>query len=82
MAEQFPKEIDLVVYAEEPKPECKYDRIQWVDLNAAEPKLNAFKQRHKDDPVANGKLQTKVNGVRRVPELQTLGGAAKNKESF
>ena len=82
MAEQFPKEIDLVVYAEEPKPECKYDRIQWVDLNTAEPKLNAFKQRHKDDPVANGKLQTKVNGVRRVPELQTLGGADKNKESF
>ena len=29
MAEQFPKEIDLVVYAEEPKPECKHDRIQW-----------------------------------------------------
>ena len=82
MAEQFPKEIDLVVYAEEPKPECKYDRIKWVDLNTAEPKLNAFKQRHKDDPVANGKLQTKVNGVRRVPELQTLGGADKNKESF
>ena len=82
MAEQFPKEIDLVVYAEEQKPECKYDRIKWVDLDTAEPKLTAFKQRHKDDPVANGKLQTKVNGVRRVPELQTLGGADKNKESF
>jgi hypothetical protein len=82
MAEQFPKEIDLVVYAEEQKPECKYDRIKWIDLNTAEPKLTAFKQRHKDDPVANGKLQTKVNGVRRVPELQALGGADKNKESF
>ena len=82
MAEQFPKEIDLVVYAEEQKPECKYDRIKWIDLNTAEPKLTAFKQRHKDDPVANGKLQTKVDGVRRVPELQTLGGADKNKESF
>ena len=43
MAEQFPKEIDLVVYAEEPKPECKYERIQWVDLNTGEPKLNEFK---------------------------------------
>ena len=32
MAEHFPKEIDIVVYAEEPKPECKYDRIQWLSL--------------------------------------------------
>ena len=82
MAVQFPKEIDLVVYAEEQKPQCKYDRIKWLDLNTAEPGLTAFKERHKDDPVANGKLQTKANGVRRVPELQTLGGADKNKESF
>ena len=82
MAKHFPEEIDLVVYAEEPKPECNYDRIKWIDLNTAEPELTAFKQRHKDDPVAHGKLQTKVNGVRRVPELQTLGGSDKNKESF
>ena len=26
MAQQFPKEIDIVVYAEEPKPKCNYDR--------------------------------------------------------
>jgi hypothetical protein len=43
MAEQFPKEIDIVVYAEEPKPKCKYDRIQWIDLNTAEPELFNFK---------------------------------------
>ena len=82
MAEQFPKEIDLVVYAEEPKPECKHDRIQWIDLNSAEPNLFAFKERHKNDPVANGKLQTIPGGVRRHPELQTKGGLDKNKESF
>jgi hypothetical protein len=82
MAEQFPKEIDLVVYAEEPKRPCKFERIEWIDLKTAEPELTAFKQRHKDDPVAHGKLETKENGVRRVPELQTLGGSDKNKESF
>ena len=82
MAEQFPKEIDLVVYAEEPKPECKHDRIKWIDLNSAEPNLFAFKERHKNDPVANGKLQTIPGGVRRHPELQTKGGLDKNKESF
>ena len=82
MAQHFPKEIDIVVYAEEPKPKCDYDRIQWVDLNNAEPELTSFKQRHRDDPIANGKLTEIEGGVRRVPELQKLGGMDKNKESF
>ena len=42
MAEQFPPEVDIVVYAEEPKPDCKYERLQWVDLNTAEPELFKF----------------------------------------
>jgi hypothetical protein len=33
MAKQFPPEIDIMVYAEEPKPKCDYDRITWIDLN-------------------------------------------------
>ena len=82
MAKQFPKEVDIVVYAEEKIPACKYERIQWIDLNSAEPELNNFKNRHKDDPVANGKLNQVPGGVTRVPELQKLGGADKNKESF
>ena len=82
MAEHLPKEIDLVVYAEEPKPNCNYERIQWIDLNNAEPELVKFKTRHKDDPVANGKLGNVEGGVRRLPELQKLGGLDKNKESF
>ena len=82
MAKQFPIEIDIVVYAEESKPKCDYDRITWIDLNHAEPNLLNFKHKHKNDPVANGKLQEIAGGVRRIPELQKLGGADKNKESF
>tara|TARA_E500000331_G_scaffold11670_1_gene10692 strand:+ start:2657 stop:3544 length:888 start_codon:yes stop_codon:yes gene_type:complete len=82
MAEQFPKEIDIVVYAEEPKPECKYDRIQWIDLNTAEPELVKFKNKHKNDPVANGELEEIEGGVRRPAELQVKGGNDKNKGSF
>jgi hypothetical protein len=82
MAKQFPTEIDIVVYAEEPKPRCDYDRITWIDLNIAEPNLTSFKDRHKNDPIANGKLQEIKGGVRRIPALQKLGGADKNKESF
>jgi hypothetical protein len=82
MAKQFPAEIDIVVYAEEAIPKCDYDRITWIDLNLAEPNLTNFKDKHKNDPVANGKLEEIQGGVRRIPELQKLGGADKNKESF
>ena len=82
MAKQFPAEIDIVVYAEEAKPKCDYDRITWIDLNLAEPNLTNFKHKHENDPVANGKLEEIQGGVRRIPELQKLGGADKNKESF
>ena len=82
MAKNLPDEIDLVVYAEEKIPACDYERIKWIDLNNAEPELFKFKKRHKNDPVANGKLGNVEGGVRRLPELQKLGGLDKNKESF
>ena len=82
MAQNFPKEIDIVVYAEEPKPACAYDRIKWVDLNTAEPELFKFKNKHKNDPVANGELQEIPGGVRRPAELQVKGGKDKNKGSY
>ena len=79
MAEQFPKEVDIVVYAEEPKPHCDHERITWVDLNSAEPELFKFKNKHKNDPVANGELQEVEGGVRRPAALKTKGGMDKNK---
>ena len=82
MAEQFPKEIDIVVYAEEPKPECKYDRIQWIDLNNAEPALTKFKSKHKNVPVANGERQELDGGVRRPKALKTKGGKDASKGSY
>ena len=82
MAKQFPKEVDIVVYTEEPIPECKYDRIQWIDLNTAEPELLKFKNKHKNDPVANGELQEIPGGVRRPEELKTKGGKDATKGSY
>ena len=79
MAEHLPKEIDLVVYAEEPKPNCNYERIQWIDLNNAEPELVKFKTRHKNDPVANGETKEIAGGVRR---LKNAGKNDKGKGSF
>ena len=82
MAEQFPKEVDIVMYCEEPVPQDVNPRIKCIDLNTAEPALFNFKNKHKNDPVANGKLKEISGGVRRSPDLQTLGGQDKNKESF
>ena len=41
----FPKEVDITVYCEEPKPDYTSDRITWMDLNTAEPNLFAFKNK-------------------------------------
>ena len=82
MAEQFPKEVDIVMYCEEPQPKDVSPRIKCIDLNTAEPELFNFKNKHKNDPIANGKLKEIPGGVRRSPDLQTLGGLDKNKESF
>ena len=79
MAEQFPKEIDLVVYAEEPKPVDVDPSITCIDLNTAEPELFNFKNKYKHDPVANGKIETIEGGVRRSVDLK---GLDKDKESF
>jgi hypothetical protein len=82
MVENLPNEVDLFVYCEEAKPEYNNDRITWIDLHSAEPNLVSFKERHKNDPVANGRLDEIPNGVRRSPDLQTLGGQDKDKVSF
>tara|TARA_Y100000310_G_scaffold48769_1_gene45118 strand:+ start:319 stop:1236 length:918 start_codon:yes stop_codon:yes gene_type:complete len=82
IAKNWPKEVDIVVYCEEPKPECTLDRITWIDMNPVVPSLTNFKNKHKNDPVACGELQEIPGGVRRLPELQIKGGLDKNKGSY
>ena len=79
MAEKFPKDVDIFLYCEEQKPQDVNNRIQCIDLIKAEPELFNFKNKYKDDPVANGKLTQIPNGVRRS---NTLQGLDKDKESF
>ena len=79
MAEQFPKEIDIVMYCEESQPTDVDARIKCIDLNTEEPELFNFKNKYKNDPVANGKMEQVDGGVRRSPDLQ---GLDKDKDSF
>lgn len=52
----WPKEIKLKIYYEDKIPEDapKDDQLEWIDIHHACPDLVAFKQRHKDNPYANG----------------------------
>ena len=79
MVQNFPPEVDIVLYCEEHKPQDVDPKITCIDLNTAEPELFNFKNKYKDDPVANGKIQTIANGVRRSTLLQ---GQDKDKDSF
>ena len=79
MAEQFPPEVDVFLYCEEQQPIDVDSRITCVDLIQAEPELFKFKDKHKDDPTANGKIKQIEGGVRRSLNLQ---GLDKNNDSF
>jgi hypothetical protein len=79
MVKHLPKEVDITVYCEEPKPDYNSDRINWVDLNTAEPNLFAFKNKHKNDPVACGETTPIEGGVRRLPNA---GGKDRGKGSY
>ena len=63
MVENFPVGVDIYLYCEEKPPLDVDKRITCIDLNTAEPELFNFKNKYKNDPVANGKIQTIPNGV-------------------
>ena len=80
VAENWP-DIAINVYHEGPCDESKmfHPRIKWIDLHQVQSELVAFKNRHKDDPVACGELQEIEGGVRRPAAFD---GNDKNKGSF
>ena len=77
--EYWPDDVELHVYYEKVLPPIQHERIKYFDIEAVNPGLVKFKQKHKDDPVANGELQEIPNGVRRLPEA---GKNDKGKGSF
>ncbi len=79
MMANLPHDIDIFLYCEEAKPKDVDKKIQCIDLNTSEPALINFKNKYKNDPVANGKLTKLPNGVRRSNNLK---GLDKDKESF
>lgn len=79
--EHWPSSTAINVYHEGPCEEANHfhPRIKFIDLHQVQPELVKFKQRHKDDPVANGELEEIPGGVRRPAEFD---GNDKNKGSY
>ena len=75
----WPDDVKLYVYYEKELPEIVNSKIEYINLEEVNPGLVKFKERHKNDPVANGELQEIPNGVRRRPEA---GKNDKGKGSF
>jgi hypothetical protein len=63
--QHWPNDIKLHVYYEQEKPTLEHEKIVYHDLEKVCPELVSFKNKHKDDPVANGELNKIPNGVRR-----------------
>ena len=64
-SQHWPKNIKLIIYYEDvlPPDAVQDGRIEWVDMHKVCPDLVAFKQKHKDNPHANGfKIGSDLNG--------------------
>ena len=77
--ENWPDDVKLYVYYEKELPPIQHEKIVYIDLEKENPDLVAFKERHKNDPVANGELEEIEGGVRRDPRA---GKNDKGKGSF
>ena len=75
----WPDDVILHAYYEGTLPDFKHEKVKFINIEEANPELVNFKQRHKDDPVANGEVQEIPGGVRRLPGA---GNKDKNKGSF
>lgn len=73
------KDVDLYVYYEESKPTHSSSRVHYVSLNEVSPDIVAFKQKYKNDPVANGNIGISPNGISRPEKVSEKW---KSKSSF
>ena len=74
--------VAITVYYQGKQPVLDDKRIDWIDIDKANPNLHNFREDYKNDPVANGQLEGIPNGVRRSPRLATEGGRDAFKESY
>jgi len=75
----WPQDTEVTVYHESQEQDITVQaRVEWIDIHKVQPELVKFKNKHKNDPVANGELQEIPGGVKR-PTAATRNA---NKGSF
>lgn len=75
----WPDDVKITAYYEGQTPNLIHPKIEYVNIEEANPELVKFKTRHKNDPVANGEIEEIKGGVRRLPEA---GNNDKGKGSY
>ena len=75
----WPNDVTLYAYHEGDRPTLNHEKIKYINIEDANPELVKFKQRHKNDPVANGETTEIAGGVRRDP---SAGKKDKGKGSY
>ena len=81
--EHWPADTDVAVYHEAQAHDTfDHPRVQWLDVHEVQPALLDFKNKHKDDPVANGEIEEIPNGVRRPGPMPTKGSFQWNAVRF
>ncbi len=75
----WPDNVILYAYYEGKQPDYSHEKVKFINIEEVNPELVSFKQRHKNDPVANGEVQEIPGGVRR---LDGAGDKDKNKGSY
>ena len=75
----WPDDVLLHAYYEGTRPKFNNAKVKFINIEDVNPALVKFKQRHKDDPVANGEIHEVAGGVRRDP---SAGKNDKGKGSY
>ncbi len=75
----WPHDVVLHAYYEGDLPDFKHKKVKFINIENVNPDLVTFKQKYKDDPVANGETAEIPGGVRRSPEA---GKKDKGKGSY
>ena len=73
---------DITVYYQDDRPAYDDPNVSWQDIDKANPGLDKFRQKYKNDPTAMGKIQGIPGGVCRSSRLQTEGGKDAKKDSY
>ena len=81
--EHWPADTSVTVYHETQTQDLfEHPRLDWVDIHEAQPELVKFKNKYRDDPVANGEIDEIPNRVRRPGPMPSKGSFQWNAVRF